>query len=359
MRLSRWAKATIAAWIGMAACYPTFSFRDVAEGGAGEGGAADGSSGEGGSGSVSGDGGPGDGASLTDAATAPLPGMVLLGVPDAAFHFRIEGVAGSGFSGLIDASAVLSHQFWMDETEVTAGAYDEFVDAGLPRPNTCATPPCTLDRRGPYEQQMLWHPDFDEQVGTEDTCGGVNDYSPTTAQTRKTHPSYPITCVSWYDAVAYCAFRGKRLPTLTEWMFAATNGGTNLEFPFTPEGNPVLDCKLLTYDIGGANSTGGGCHFPKDVKSTTMGPNGLYELAGSVFEWLYDWDRDYPAESRDRVASDFSADGLDDYRVRVGGAFVTAGSAQVLRNPYREVFAPHVRFNDHGFRCAKTVLTGP
>lgn len=92
---------------------------------------------------------------------------------------------------------------------------------------------------------------------------------------------HPVNCVSFFAARQYCAWVGKRLPTLREWQFAA-RGETNFKFPW---GDDQPDCDRASFH--GKKGRGCGANFtsPVDSHADYLSPLGLWNMAGNVMEW--------------------------------------------------------------------------
>jgi len=99
--------------------------------------------------------------------------------------------------------------------------------------------------------------------------------------------NHPVVRVTWNDAVAYCAWLDKRLPTEAEWEKAA-RGTEGLSFPWGNEWDPSK-----------ANVKATGLRSTVAVGSFGAGasPYGVEDMAGNVGEWTADWYRPYPGNT--------------------------------------------------------------
>jgi sulfatase modifying factor 1 len=162
----------------------------------------------------------------------------------------------------------------------------------------------------------------------------------------KTKADHPVVNVSWYAAVAYCRWVGKRLPTEAEWEHAA-RGGLNALFPWGDQPVDATRANFLGSGIGTTSPVG---HYPANRY-------GLFDMAGNVWQFLADEWKPYPSTpQKNTAAGNLFLDGtallqVKTRRVIRGGSF--GGAPVNLWVEYRDSHPPDGTREFVGFRCAK------
>jgi formylglycine-generating enzyme required for sulfatase activity len=168
-------------------------------------------------------------------------------------------------------------------------------------------------------------------------AGGFGAYQePENWQQQLRNPNRPVVGVGWYEAAAYCAWAGGRLPGEAEWESAARAGREGVKYPW---GNQAPDeYRANYYETGPKHLTPVGL-YPEGAT-----PSGIHDLAGNCYEWVADsWSDNYEAQpDKDR-------------KVIRGGAWNLL--AWLLRVSSRGRDLPESRDYYLGFRCVREVLS--
>jgi formylglycine-generating enzyme required for sulfatase activity len=171
----------------------------------------------------------------------------------------------------------------------------------------------------------------------------------------------PVERVTWWEAAAFCRFRGGRLPSEAEWEKAARGAGRRA-WPWGPEwqegranhgradrlgpgASPSVD------EDSGDDSDGYAGRAPVGSLPAGASPYGVLDLAGNVWEWTAGYFSREPPQS----AARFDPRGplAGDERTVRGGSYRSPPSD--LRLTRRAGIAPGERLAGIGFRCAYDV----
>jgi sulfatase modifying factor 1 len=104
-------------------------------------------------------------------------------------------------------------------------------------------------------------------------------------------PNHPVVHVSHNDALAYCRWAGRRLPTEAEWEYAARGGLQGMRYAWGNELTPNGEyrCNIWQGSFPQKNTAEDGYLGTAPVKAFPPNGYGLYEVAGNVWEWCSDW----------------------------------------------------------------------
>ena len=143
------------------------------------------------------------------------------------------------------------------------------------------------------------------------------------ASNWKQAPDHPVVHISHNDALAYCRWAGRRLPTEAEWEYAAKGGLDGKRFPwgdelYGPAGEHM--CNIWQGAFPEINTLGDGYLATAPVQSFPPNGYGLYEVSGNVWEWCSDWF--LPKYYRNSPAANPKGPTIGRGRVMRGGSYL-------------------------------------
>jgi formylglycine-generating enzyme required for sulfatase activity len=187
-------------------------------------------------------------------------------------------------------------EFWIDDREVTVTEYARFVEA----------------------------------TGHQPPTGWIGQQPPRGLE------RLPITNITWFDALEYAVWAGKRLPTEAEWEKAA-RGTDGREFPWGPADSE----KRRNLDSGHLTAVGS---FPSGAS-----PYGILDASGNAWEWTADWYDAYPGSMARSVEF-----GRKYKVIRGGAAEYYYGLENTGSATQRARTLPYGAHDFVGFRCARS-----
>jgi serine/threonine protein kinase len=277
---------------------------------------------------------------LGDTWLSPIDGTTLVFIPAGEFLMGAVKWDMDTTSDSKPQRTITLDAYWVDRTEVTNEMFVKFVNA---------TQYITEAER--VGSSLV----LDEKAQALKTVAGASWRDPFgDGKGILEIMNHPVVQVNWNDAVAYCHWAGRRLPTEAEWEKAA-RGTDGRRYPWG--NNPVdggkanfadYNLRVLSYAVLTVND---GFKYTAPVGSYPKGasPYGLLDMAGNVYEWVADWyQEDYyinmPAINPKGPTS-------GENRVYRGGAWVHSWPA--LLTTYRRSGSPvNGRNLEIGFRCA-------
>jgi len=199
--------------------------------------------------------------------------------------------------------------FFMDATEVTNAQFQKFVDEtgyitiaerpldweelkkqvpqGTPKPHDSILQPGSLTfKKSKSALANLY--DFSQWWNW--TIGANWKHPNGPESTIKGKDNYPVVQISYEDALAYCNWAGRRLPTEAEWELAARAGTYGTVYTWGDD-SKILKEKANTWEgnFPVENTLRDGFELRAPVKTYPPNRYGLYDMAGNVWEWTSDW----------------------------------------------------------------------
>ena len=233
------------------------------------------------------------------AGQASLQEMSMAVVPAGEFIMGSQG----GAADEQPAHRVYVDAFLMDKYEVSVGQYAKFLEA--------------TSQEAPPDWNIMNQPQ---------------------------HQKRPVVNIDWADAVTYCKWAGKRLPTEAEWEKAARG----MDGRIYPWGNELPT--QLHANFGKKEWNNHAALVPVGKLEDGKSPYGIYDMAGNVWEWVSDWyDPNYYKNSPSQNPAGPSSAEL---KVLRGGSW--GDTMDNLRSANPHIYEPMSQYHTVGFRCAKT-----
>jgi formylglycine-generating enzyme required for sulfatase activity len=212
--------------------------------------------------------------------------------------------------------------YYLDETEVTNGEYAQCEATG-----ECRAP---TSSNASYHASYYGDPTYDD---------------------------FPVIFVNWFDAEAFCQWRGGRLPSEAEWEKAAGFDAIEGKRTLYPWGD-AFDGTLLNYCDKNCTSDQRDASVDDGHQDTApvgsypdgRSPFGIFDMSGNVMEWVSDW---YDSRFY-QVSTDTNPLGPVEGQFKSirGGSWLSP--AEETSVTVRDSFDPFVARTNLGFRCAMT-----
>lgn len=157
--------------------------------------------------------------------------------------------------------------FWIDRTEVTIAAYRKFVADGFDTPYV---EPSTCNWNAPDNDDL------------------------------------PVNCIDWHQAFKFCDWSHKRLPTMSEWGWAAQGREERRRYPW---GDTLPSCDLAIVDMDNTDDVTGcgrGRAWPVGSRPTDVTRDGVLDMLGNVAEKTSTGYSEDPKSTRYQMGSNWA-----------------------------------------------------
>ena len=262
---------------------------------------------------------------------------------------RSDVVGASDFYAAGDSDEFPEHNatvgpFLLDKYEVTVGRFRQFVNAyndwrkaGSPKLDAGAN----SNVAAPTGWGQSWTPStsdlpVDAAALTTALKCSTSYQNWTDTAVDDASESFPINCVTWYEAFAFCIWDGGRFPTEAEWECTAAGGSQNRLFPWGNE-------QSGDFTAGAKTPVGS---YPKGA-----GAYGHRDLAGSLSEWTFDGYSETYYTEIGATCNNCANTSIPDIRAHRGGSFYS--EMKSFRSASRVSGGVRVHYWDVGFRCAR------
>jgi formylglycine-generating enzyme required for sulfatase activity len=288
------------------------------------------------------------------ARTPSTDGMALL--PGGEFLMGAQDAEGFPGDGEGPVRAVRLAPFRIDVCTVSNDQFAAFVAATGHRTDAerfgwsyvfAGFLPAHLRRGAPRPERTPWW------CGVE---GAAWDHPEGPGSTLAERGGHPVVHVSWNDAAAYARWAGKRLPTESEWEYAARGGLEQKRYPWGDELNPdgTFRCNIWRGRFPAKNTAEDGYRGTAPVDAFEPNGFGLHNMSGNVWEWCADWWSTDHGAGRPLVDPRGPSAGTDKV-IRGGSHMCHASYCNRYRVAARSANSPDSSSGHAGFRCVASV----
>lgn len=267
------------------------------------------------------------------------PGLEL----GATYYLGYYGSAADPAAGTETVPVAVSG-FRLDKTEVTVGEFREFVTEYFTgwRPNEGDGAHPNIEGSG---WQSVWTvllpPTGPDLVAQLKSLGASYTWTDVSGGNEQK----PINSVTWYEAFAYCIWKGGRLPTEAEWECAAAGGDKQNLYPWGSAAPSGAYSAFIDSVSGAIQPTGS--------RPAGAARWGHLDMAGNVWEWVLDcYISDYPNPAFASSSDPANLNPAINRTMRGGSASSPAKELAAGHSAGRAGSDPASRRTDCGFRCA-------
>ena len=194
---------------------------------------------------------------------------------------------------------------------------------------------------------------YNDSIDIWQLVDGANWEFPLGKSKKISSYNHPVTQVSWNDALAYCKFCDKTLPSEVQWEYAASERGQKKNQLFYWGNDLLVNDKYMcnTWNSGYPNTIGfkDGFKYTSPIGHFEANSLGIFDMAGNVWEWCYNWHLPYEGNSQ-IFPTDLQG------KAQRGGSFLcNSNYCHGFRLSARSATSPESSLFHVGFRCVKNI----